>query len=360
MSEKTALRVGLVGCGKISEAYLRPRYPQVEYVACADLLPERAERTAASHDLRAMPIAELLADPEIDAVCNLTIPRAHAEVSRSALEAGKHVYSEKPLGLDRGEGASLLELAEANGLALGCAPDTFLGAGLQTCRRLIDEGKIGTPVAAMAHMNNHGPENWHPDPGFYFLRGGGPLFDMGPYYLTALVSLLGPVASVVAGHRGTGAERVVKRGARTGQVLPVEVPTHTAAVLQLASGEVTTLVTSFEVWQSDLPRLEIHGTEASLSLPDPNTFGGPVKLFPAGSESWEQVPTDSFESHQRGIGLASLASSLVAGGENRASGRLAYHVLDAMCSISEAAEQGRRVELSSSVERPAPMPTRWS
>ncbi len=292
------LRIGLIGCGKISEAYLRASYPQVTYVACADLDATRAEKTAVAHDLQAMPVEELLAAAEVDAVCNLTVPRAHAEVSRAALEAGKHVYCEKPLGLDREEGASLVALAQANSLALGCAPDTFLGAGLQTCRRLIDQGRIGTPVAAVAHLNNHGPENWHPDPAFYFLRGGGPLFDMGPYYLTALVSLIGPISSVVSGLRSTGAERVVKRGARAGEVLAVEVPTHVAAVLQFASGEVASLVTSFEVWQSDLPRLEIHGTEASLSVPDPNTFGGPVKFFPAGAESWEQVPVEAFDLHR--------------------------------------------------------------
>jgi predicted dehydrogenase len=355
-----ALRVGLVGCGKISEAYLRPEYPEVAYVACADLDETRAKATAASHGLRAMPVDDLLADPEIDVVCNLTVPRAHAAVSRAALQAGKHVYSEKPLALDREEGKALLDLAEASGLAVGCAPDTFLGAGLQTCRRLVDDGKLGVPVAAMAHMVNHGPENWHPDPAFYFLRGGGPLFDMGPYYLTALVSLVGPVSRVIAGARGTSAERVVRRGARAGQVLSVEVPTHVAAVLELAGGTMATLVTSFEVWQSSVPKLELHGTEGSLVLPDPNTFGGPARFFPAGSEEWEDVPVDGFELHGRGIGLASLGSALRGTGENRASGRLAYHVLDAMVAIVESAEAGRRVEVSSSAERPAPMPAHWT
>lgn len=359
-SGEGVLKVGLIGCGKISEAYLRPDYPQVSYVACADLERSRAEATAAAHGLRVLGVDELLADPEVDVVCNLTVPRAHAEVSRAALEAGKHVYSEKPLALDREEGRRLLALAEQRGLAVGCAPDTFLGAGLQTCLRVIDEGRIGTPVAAMAHLVNHGPENWHPDPAFYFLRGGGPLFDMGPYYLTALVALLGPIDSVVAGMRGTGAERVVRRGARTGQRLAVEVPTHVSAVLTLDAGLLATLVTSFEVWQSDLPRLEIHGTEASLSVPDPNTFGGPVKLFPAGSEAWEEVPLRGIEQHQRGIGLASLAASVLGSDENRASGRLAYHVLDAMVSITESGEEGRQVSLESTAERPAPMPAHWS
>jgi predicted dehydrogenase len=354
------VRVGLVGCGKISEAYLRPGYPEVRYVACADLIEARAQATAAAHGLRAMPVGDLLSDPGIDVVCNLTVPRAHAEVGLAALKAGKHVYLEKPLGLDRAEGAALLDLAEGSGLGVGCAPDTFLGAGLQTCRRVIDEGRIGAPTAAMAHMVNHGHEHWHPDPAFYYQRGGGPLFDMGPYYLTALVSLLGPIRRVAAAWNGEGVERTVRAGARAGEVLPVEVPTHVAGVLEFTAGTVATLVTSFDVWQSALPCLEIHGTEASLSLPDPNTFAGPVRLFPAGATEWEDVPIDGFEVHQRGIGLANLAASLWGTGPNRASGQLAYHVLDTMVALVESGREGGHVELGSRVERPSPMPGRGS
>lgn len=356
MSDGTATRVGLVGCGKISQAYLSAGYRNVTYVACADIDEARARAAADRYGLQAMPASDLFSDSDIDVVCNLTVPRAHHEVSAAALEHGKHVYLEKPLGLDRNEGATLLSMAEEQGLLVGCAPDTFLGAGLQTCRRVIDAGRIGEPVAAMANFANHGPEHWHPNPPFYYQRGGGPLFDMGPYYLTALVSLMGPIRSVSGLSRGAGTERRIRFGPRAGEVLEVEVPTHVAGVLDFASGAVGTIVTSFDVWGSALPRLEIHGTEASLSLPDPNTFGGPVRLMPAGSKEWEEVPTDAFEVQKRGIGLSNLVGSLAGTSSNRASGQLAYHVLDAMVSLLESAQEAKTVDLTSTVERPPAMP----
>ncbi len=345
-------RVGLIGCGKISQAYLTANYPNVAYVACADIDQARAKATAEKYGLQAMPVSDLLSDRDIDVVCNLTVPSAHAEISSAALEKGKHVYLEKPLGLDREEGATLLNVAEESGLAIGCAPDTFLGAGLQTCRRLIDEGRIGVPTAAMANMVSHGPEHWHPDPAFFYQRGGGPLFDMGPYYLTALVTLLGPIARVAGASRGVGVDRRVRSGPRADQILPVDTPTHVAGVLEFADGTLATIVTSFDVWGSNLPRLEIHGTEGSLSLPDPNTFGGPVRLFSAGATQWQDVPTDGFDLQRRGIGLSNLADSLAGTGYNRASGRLAYHILDAMVGLIESGEQGKYVDLTSAVERP--------
>jgi predicted dehydrogenase len=344
--------VGLVGCGKISQAYLTANYPNVAYVACADIDQARANVTAEKYGLQALPVSDLLSDRDIDVVCNLTVPQAHAEISSAALAKGKHVYLEKPLGLDREEGATLLNVADKKGLAIGCAPDTFLGAGLQTCRRLIDEGRIGVPAAAMANMVSHGPEHWHPDPAFFYQRGGGPLFDMGPYYLTALVTLLGPISRVAGASRGVGVDRRVRSGARANEILPVDTPTHVAGVLEFANGTVGTLVTSFDVWGSNLPRLEIHGTEGSLSLPDPNTFGGPVRLFSAGAKEWEEIPTDGFELQRRGIGLSNLADSLAGTGYNRASGRLAYHVLDAMVSVIESGEHGKYLDLTSTVERP--------
>ncbi|HTX02015.1 MAG TPA: Gfo/Idh/MocA family oxidoreductase [Acidimicrobiales bacterium] len=411
MTGEGPLRVGLVGCGTISAAYLRPTYRDVTYVACADLDPLRAKATAEAHGMRATSVEELLADPEVEAVCNLTVPKAHVDVSTAALRAGKHVYSEKPLGLDLAGAAAMLRLAEEKGLQIGCAPDTFLGAGLQTCRQVLDSGRIGEPVAAMAHLLNHGPENWHPDPGFYFLAGGGPMLDMGPYYLTALVSLLGPIRRVLGVARPVPPPRVARWGPRATESFPVEVPLHVAGIIEHAGGAVATISTSFEVWKSDIPRFELHGTEASLSLPDPNTFGGPVKLFPAGASDWEEVPTDGFGLHQRGIGLACMAAAIRRGrapagagtalgagagaapgagagaapgagagaapgagagaapgagagaapgagasSDNRASGRLAYHVLDAMLAIIESAGQGCEVLVQSSAERPAPMP----
>jgi predicted dehydrogenase len=335
---------------------LRPDYPEVAYVACADIVEARAKSVAEAHGLRAMPVDDLVSDAGIDVICNLTVPLAHYEVSRAALKAGKHVYVEKPLGVDRDEGAALLRLAKEMGLAIGCAPDTFLGAGLQTCRAVIDEGRIGVPVAAVGNMVSHGPEGWHPDPGFFYQPGAGPLFDMGPYYLTALVSLLGPIKRVAALSRGVGDQRRIRSGDREGQVLPVNVPTHVAGVLDFETGPVATLITSFDVWKSALPRLEIHGTEASLSLPDPNTFGGPVRIFPAGATEWEDVPIDRFALNQRGIGLANLAASLSGTGYNRASGQLAYHVLDAMVASVDSSLEGKYADLVSTVERPPAMP----
>jgi predicted dehydrogenase len=356
LSEAAVARVGLVGCGKISQAYLSADYPNVTYVACADIDEARAKAAAAKYRLQAMPVDDLLSDADIEVVCNLTVPKAHASVSAAALEQGKHVYLEKPFGLDREEGATLLSLAEEQGLAIGCAPDTFLGAGLQTCRRVIDEGRIGVPLAAMASMVSHGPEHWHPDPAFFYQRGGGPLFDMGPYYLTALVTLMGPISRVSGLSRGVGVERRIRSGPRADEVLQVEVPTHVAGLLEFASGAVGTIVTSFDVWGSTLPRLEIHGTEASLSLPDPNTFGGPVLLLPAGLKEWEEVPVDDFDVQRRGIGLSNLAGSLAGDNFNRASGQLAYHVLDAMVSLIESGEEGKMVDLTSAVDRPPAMP----
>ena len=348
-------RVGLVGCGKISETYLRASYPELAYVACADLDESRAAATAEAHGLRPSTVEELLGSTDVDIVCNLTVPAAHLEISRRAIEHGKHVYVEKPLALALDAAADMLDRADAAGRLVGCAPDTFLGAGLQTCRRLIDAGAIGTPVAAMAHMVNHGHEHWHPDPAFYYARGGGPLLDMGPYYLTALVTLLGPIARATASSRGAGANRAVTTGPRAGEVLRVEVPTHVAGVLDFTSGVVASIVMSFDVFASGAPRLEIHGSEGSLSLPDPNTFGGPVRLFRAGASDWEDVSTDRFALHQRGIGLADLAGATRGEGENRASGRLALHVLDAMLALERSATSGTHVELGTSVGRPREM-----
>ncbi|HTT88092.1 MAG TPA: Gfo/Idh/MocA family oxidoreductase [Acidimicrobiales bacterium] len=355
LSNETAVRVGLVGCGKISQAYLTANYPNVTYTACADIDEARAGATAEAYGLEPMPVEQLLSDGNIQVVCNLTVPGAHAEISLAALERGKHVYAEKPFGLDREEGAAQLALADEKGLAVGCAPDTFLGAGLQTCRRLIDEGKIGEPIAAMANMVSHGPEHWHPDPAFFYRRGGGPLFDMGPYYLTALVTLIGPISRVSGLWSGVGTERRIRSGPRANEVLHVDIPTHVTGLLEFDNGAIGTIVTSFDVWGSALPRLEIHGTEASLSLPDPNTFGGPVRLLPAGTREWEEVPIDGLAVHTRGIGLSNLAASLDGTGFNRASGRLAYHVLDAMVSLIESGETGKQVDLTSSVERPPAM-----
>ncbi len=259
-------------------------------------------------------MAELLADPEIEIVLNLTIPAAHAEVALAAIEAGKSVYNEKPLAVTREDGKRIVALARERNLRVGCAPDTFLGAGLQTCREVIDAGTIGEPVAATAFMLGHGPEGWHPDPDFYYQVGGGPMFDMGPYYLTALVSMLGPVRRVTGSARITSPERVIGSEPKRGQIIHVNTPTHLAGVMDFAQGAVGTLVTSFDVWGANVPRIEVYGTQGSLSVPDPNTFGGPVRLLRAGSKEWEEVPvTRPYAENSRGIGLADMATALRSG-----------------------------------------------
>lgn len=352
-------RVGLIGCGVISQVYARKlnALAGVELVACADLLGERADMLAKEMSIpRVASVAELLADDEVDVVLNLTVPAAHAEVSRAAIAAGKSVYSEKPLALLRDDGLELVAAAAARGVRLGCAPDTFLGAGLQTCRALIDAGAIGEPVAANAFMLQPGPERWHPRPQIFYQAGAGPLFDMGPYYLTALVSLLGPVRRVTGSARVTHAARTVTSQPLAGQTIPVEVPTHVALVLDFESGPVASLVTSFDVQASRHRNIEVYGTEATLSVPDPNTFGGPVQIRKLGEQEWREVELSHANAAQsRGIGLADMVAAQRAGRAHRASGELAAHVLDVMASAIEASDLGRHALLATRCDRPAPV-----
>lgn len=363
-----SLRVGVVGCGVISRIYLanlgpgadpagpRALDPATVVTAVADLDATRAADRAAEFGVRALSVPALLTDPDVDLVLNLTIPAAHVEVSRAALEAGKHVYVEKPLALDTAAGESLLALAAGRGLRIGGAPDTFLGAGLQSARALVDAGTIGTPVAATAMFANHGHESWHTAPGFHYAPGGGPLLDMGPYYLTALVSLLGPVRSVSAMSRRAFDERTVATGPLAGTTVPVTIPTHVTGLLELAGGAVVTLLTSFDVWAHTVPRLEVHGTEGSLSLPDPNRFAGPVGVATGGAKTFTTVPAEGASvENARGLGVTELAAALAGGRPHRASGELAVHVLDVMASLLLAADSGRREELSTTCERPAPL-----
>jgi len=279
-----ALKAGIVGCGTISGQYVAELAlrPAVELVRCADLEPERARRLEAEHGIPAAPSTEaLLADPEVELVLNLTVPAAHAEVSLAAVSHGKHVYSEKPVAVTLEDGRRVLEAAERAGVRVGCAPDTFLSGSLQACRRLVDEGAIGEPVAAVAFFAEHGHEAWHPAPDFYYEPGGGPLLDMGPYYLTALVSLLGPIARVAGSARASFPERVIGNGPRRGERIEVRVPTHVAGVVDFAGGAIGTLVTSFDVWGSTLPRIEVYGSEGSLSVPDPNvTVARECRILP--------------------------------------------------------------------------------
>lgn len=351
--------VGVVGCGNISSIYLKnlPTFGHLRLLACADIdVPRAAAQAAAFGVPRACGVDELLADEAIDLVVNLTIPAAHGAVALAALTAGKSVYNEKPLAVGRDEAAQMLELAAARGLRVGGAPDTFLGGGLQSCLALIEGGLIGTPVAATAAFSGHGPERWHPNPAFFYAAGGGPLFDMAPYYLTTLIAMLGPVARVSGAARASFATRTAKDGQR----IPVTTPTHITATLELAAGPIATLLTSFDVWHSELPRIEIYGELGTLSLPDPNTFGGPLRVRLADDAAWRELPlTHGYRENSRGLGVADMAAALIEGRAGRASGELAYHVLDLMHSILESAESGQRVTLSSSTERPAALPPQW-
>ncbi len=351
--------IGIIGCGNISGIYLKSDrvFDNLQVVACADADHAKAQARAAEFNIEALSVADLLADPRIEIVVNLTIPAAHAEVATAALQAGKATYSEKPFALNRADGQRLLALAQTRGLRIGCAPDTFLGGGLQTCRKLIDDGVIGEPVAATAFMTTPGHERWHPSPEFYYQRGGGPMFDMGPYYLTALVMILGPVRAVAGMTRITFPERTITSEPKFGQKIAVEVPTHVTGLLEFSSGVQGTIMQSFDIQAANLPRLEIYGSEGTLSLPDPNTFGGPVRVRLKNQTEWEEVPlTHGYQENSRGLGVADMAAAIRLGRPHRASGELAFHVLDIMQTIHEAAEQGQQIVLTSQCERPALLP----
>ncbi|GIK74303.1 MAG: oxidoreductase [Chloroflexota bacterium] len=360
MSETKPVAVGVIGCGNISGAYMRmlKTLPIVQVVACADLRMEAAQAMAEQYGVpRVLSVEALLADPSIEIVLNLTIPQAHGEIALAALAAGKSVYNEKPLALTRDEGRQMLAMAAEKGLRVGGAPDTFLGGGLQTCRELIDAGAIGAPVAATAFMMSRGHEHWHPNPVFYYQKGGGPMFDMGPYYLTALVSLLGPVQRVSGATRITRSQRTITSQPRYGEVINVEVPTHVAGLLDFAAGPIGVIITTFDVQASTLPWIEIYGTAGTLAAPDPNTFGGPVRLRLAGDSEWKEVPvTRPYTENSRGLGLADMAEGIRTGRAHRATGELAYHVLDIMHAIHDASAESRHVLLESTCARPDAMP----
>lgn len=356
-------RVGIIGCGNISGIYFQAgkTFEILDIVACADQDMDRARAKAEEHGVRALTVDEMLADPQIEIIINLTIPGAHFEICRRALEAGKHAHTEKPLSLTRDQGRQLLDLAAQKNLRLGGAPDTFLGAALQTCRQLIDEGKIGEPLAATAFMLGRGPEPWHPDPEFFYKTGGGPMFDMGPYYLTALTTLIGPMTRLSGSARASFPERTVGSGPKQGQTITVDIPTHIAGVIDFAGGAVGTIITSFDVWAAELPNIQIYGTEGSLSVPDPNNFGGTVRLWnhKDGGE-WKEVHlTHGYAENSRGIGVADMAYAIRESRPHRASGALAFHVLEAMHGFHDASAQGHYYQMTSTVERPAPLPPVW-
>ena len=363
------VKTAVIGCGNISGIYLEnaAKWEILDLVACANRTLSRAQSQAEKYNIpQSRSIEDVLADSEIELIINLTTPDVHAEIGLAALRAGKSIYNEKPLAITREDGRLLLQEAEKRGLLVGCAPDTFLGGGLQTCRQILDSGEIGAPVAAQAFMLIQGPEAWHPNPGFLYEVGAGPLFDVGPYYLTALLSLLGPIERVTGSARRTYAERTIGSGPKQGEKFPVETPTHIASILDFTSGPIATLTTSFDVavsagaainlYDIGSALLEIQGTKGTLSLPDPNMFSGPVRVRQAGETEWHEIQlTHGYIKNNRGIGAADMAYALRSGGSHRANGEMAYHVLDVMHGVLEASELGQHIEMISSCERPSPL-----
>ena len=355
------LHVGIIGCGKISDAYFAgcKNYDVVKIVACADLDPARARAKAAEHGIRGCTVDDLLSDPTLSLVVNLTVPQAHAAVNTSALHAGKHVYTEKPFALDSRDGAAVLALAREKKLLVGCAPDTFLGGGLQTACKAVDDGAIGRPVSALAFMLCRGHESWHPSPQFYYQKGGGPMLDMGPYYITALVSFLGPVTRVCGSAQSAFAERFITSEPLAGTKISVATPTHVTGVMDFAGGVTATIVTSFDTWAYPLPHLIVFGTEGTLEAPDPNRFDGVVRLRRGSNESFEELPPTHTVDRGRGTGIADMAYSILRRERaHRANGALGQHVLEVMESFEKSSTTGRHVAIASTCERPAPLPSR--
>lgn len=350
------MKIGIIGCGNISGAYFggAQKTDVLEIKSCADIRMEAAKNAAEKHGCQAVTVDELLADPEIELVVNLTIPRAHMEVALQVLEAGKHVYSEKPMGVDTAEAQRIVKLAADKNLRIGGAPDTFLGAGGQTARKTMDAGAIGKPVAGTAFMCGHGHESWHPNPAFYYDLGGGPMLDMGPYYITALVNILGPVKRVAGITTKAFDERIATSEARKGLRIPVHVTTHLTGVMEFVNGAVVTLIMSFDMWRHSLPIIEIYGTEGSMKVPDPNGFGGPVSVAKPGA-GWEEVPIP-FPNNARMIGVVDMVRAIRSGRPHRASGDLTYHVLELMTAFDKSSKSGKHIEVQSTVERPAPFP----
>ncbi|MFK4039267.1 Gfo/Idh/MocA family protein [Nonomuraea wenchangensis] len=353
------LNVGVVGCGAISAQYLATidRLPGLRLAAVADLDPGRAAAAVAAWPgTPVQSVADLMADPGVDVVLNLTVPAAHAEVALQAIAAGKDVYGEKPLAANSADAARVLRAAEAAGVRVGCAPDTVLGTGTQTARKAVDDGLIGRPVAATATMVTAGHERWHPNPDFYYVPGGGPLLDMGPYYVTSLVTLLGPVTSVIGAASRLRGKRTIGSGPRRGEEIPVSVDTHVTGVLVHDSGALSTLVMSFDAAATRAPNIEVHGERGSLVVPDPNHFDGVVQLSAVGDAGWRDLPDSAgYVAAGRGVGLADLAAT-PAGEEPRASGTLAFHVLDVMESLLASAASGAAVTVASTCERPSSVP----
>ncbi|MDQ0321958.1 putative dehydrogenase [Pararhizobium capsulatum DSM 1112] len=350
--------IGIIGCGNISDAYLKaaPKFPVLDIIGVADINPAAADAKAATYGVTSMDIDNLLADPCIEIVLNLTTPQHHVPVGLQTVANGKHVYSEKPLATTLADAERLVAAAREKGVRVGCAPDTFLGGSHQTARKLIDQGAIGTVVAGTAFMQVAGHELWHPNPDFYYQPGGGPMLDMGPYYLTCLVNLLGPVKAVTGHAKSSYATRTIGSGPRAGETVTVEVPTHISGLIDFENGAAISITTSFDVWKHEHNHIELYGTTGSMIVSDPNQFQGDIKTSIRKGDWVVAEQTHGYgDGNYRILGLADMAQAIVSGREHRANLDLSLHVLEIMESVILSAETGQRIDLKHGCARPAPM-----
>ena len=368
------MKVGVIGCGNIADIYFKNSkqyFNNFEIVACADIKEEASKNLAEKYSVRQLSVEDMLADKEVEFIINLTIPNVHYQVSKSILESKKHSYSEKPLSIEFDDGKKLNELAENNNVYVGCAPDTFLGAGIQTARKLIDDNTIGKVQLGSISMAVPGHEIWHPNPDFYYQYGGGPILDMGPYYFTALVNLLGPVANVESKIKAVYEKRVIGSGDRKGQEVKVDIPTSIISHLEFKSGALIDAFFSFDVWKHNKNHIELYGDKGSLNVPDPNMFGGQLLQCTSRGGEWESIPTshmnlgkynieknherineDPTVANYRGVGVAEMINAIGKGIKNRCSGELSLHVLDIMDSILESGKSNKKINLRSECEMP--------
>lgn len=355
------VNIGLIGCGAISGIYLQNLqnlFTNTEIVAVADIIEENAQRASKEWGIKVLGVEELINSPDIQILLNLTTPSSHFEINKKALLAGKHTYTEKPLSSKFAEGLELFNIAKEKGLMLGGAPDTFMGAGIQTCRKLIDDGYIGKVFGGVAFYASRGHESWHPNPEFYYKEGGGPMFDMGPYYVTALITLLGSVKEVIGFAEKSMQTRTITSQPKFGQVVDVEVPTTISAVLRFESSAIVNIVTSFDYVVHSHPHIELYGEQGSLLVPDPNFFEGPVKLATRNNKNYMEIPvTHSYAENSRGLGVCDMAKCVLEGRiDNRASGELTLHALEVMEAVYIASKTQSVYKMTTTCSPSLPLP----
>lgn len=361
------MKVGVIGCGNIADTYFHSAknfFNNFEIIACADLYPEASKRSAEKYNIKNLSVEELLLNSEIELIINLTIPDAHFEVSKSILNSGKHSYSEKPIAIEFADGKELLKIAKSKNLYVGSAPDTFLGAAIQKSKEIIEEGSIGDIVLGSISMGVAGHEIWHPNPDFYYKYGGGPILDMGPYYFSALVNLLGPVKSVYSQSRTVFSQREIGSGNRKGEKIDVDIPTTLLSQIEFNSGALIDSFFSFDVYKHNKSHIELYGTKGAINVPDPSYFGGEIKICTEKNSDWKTIKTDDMnlgrldanriggEKNYRGIGVSEMIDSIKNNKENRCSGELSLHVLDIMQSIIKSAKVDQKINLESSTKVP--------